>query len=342
MIDSGIERRFADCKELLEIWHRFHGYFGLAVKGDMKLITHDREAEFLNLKSRIAMLHDSFMESLKHDAEIGQHILTIIERSITLKHLGKLSLAEVKKMEIEWHESYLLLSETVASIEEKREVLANVNPTKYKIEKFRAELVMNMKAFLGGLYFKILLVFIGVPVLIAIINQFWPLSNLKKIKATRDFYYSAANIYRKILSPSMPFERFEDIPRNTDQRSGELESDKSTYTHETAASLFRNAGIDNILLGNKVTFKDETFKIKRSYDKLVILMFMIKGDDGTELAEQCVNDFNKWLNTLPPQAKTLVASQYDVFSKNNVLIALYSPRESDRKTVKELEFGVRE
>lgn len=339
MIDAGIERRFADCNELLEIWHRFHGYFGLAVKGDMKLITHDREAEFLKLKSRVAMLHDSFMESLKHDAEIGQHILTIIERSITLKHLSKLSLAEVKKMEIEWHESYLLLSETVADIEEKREMLANVNPTKYKLDKFKASVILNLKAFFGGILFRLLLVLIGIPFLIVIINQFWPLSNLKKIKATRDFYYSGVNLYRKILNPSLSFERFEDIPRNTEQRPDSLESDKSTYTKETAVLLFRNAGIDEILLGNKVSFKDETFKIKNSNDKLVILMFMIKGEDSNEQADECVTKFNNWLDSLPPESKTAITSIYDVFNKNNVFITIFSPRESDRKSVKELEFG---
>ncbi|MBN1903282.1 hypothetical protein JW926_18325 [Candidatus Sumerlaeota bacterium] len=344
MIDPDIERRYADCKELLDLWHRFHGYFGLAIKGDLKLITHEREAEFLNLKSRIAMLHDSFMESLKHDAEIGQHILTIIERSITLKHLSKVSLAEVKKMEIEWHESYLLLSETVASIEEKRQVLANVNPTKYKIDRFKSALTLNLKAFVGGIFFKLLLIVIAIPIILVVVHKFiWSFDNLRRINATRDLYYSTCNLYRKILSPGMPYDRFEDISRNASERPGDLELESnSTYTKEKAVPMFRNAGIDGVLSDNKVAFKNETFKIKKQYDKLEILMFMIKTDDGTEKAENCVSDFYKWLDTLPPEAKNMISSRFDVFNKNNVFIALDCPKESVRKAVKELEFGVEE
>jgi len=343
MIDPDLERRLSDCKELLTLWHQFHGYFSLAAKGDNSLLTHDKEAEFLDLKSRIAMLHDSFMESLKHDAEIGQHILNIIERTITLKHLCKLSTAEFKKMEIEWHESYLLLSETVASIEEKKEALANVNPTKYKIEKFKTSFLLNMRAFFGGMLFKVLLIIIGIPVVLFVFNKFVPIGDLmKRNQSTADIWYGAMNLLRKTVSSDMPYERFKDIDRNKGARPDNLEEDKASYDKNTASNLFSNAGFADILRGSDTKFTEEAFKVKNSYDKIVVLMFLLSGEDGNYTAEDCVNKFNSWLNSLSSMNRESITSQYVVFNKNNVFIAIYSPptRQADRKEIKEMEFGV--
>ena len=338
MIDHDLERRLIDCTELLKIWHKFHSFLVLAVKGGNS-ITHDKEAAFLKLKSRIAMLHDSFMESLKHDHAIGQHILSIVERSITLKHLNRLSMAEIKKIEIEWHESYLLLSETVASMEEQKEVLANVNPTKYKLKRLRLNFAVSVHNLLSSLYFKLILIIIGIPVLFIIVNQFWSFSNLKNYNATRDIYYKAVGLYRNI-NPGLPFERFEDIPRKDDQRPEDLEETSSMYQKRSAANLFTDAGISNALNASNVKFKEESYDIRNNPNKLSVLMFMFTGDEGTEKAENAVQKFQRWVNSLPSQRKTSINNYYSVFRKNNVFIVLASPMKSIRNSVKELEFGV--
>ena len=82
MIDPVIERKYSDCKELIALWKTFHEFFKLGVRGQD--ITQDKEAKFLEIKSRIAMLHDSFLESLDHDQNIGQNIINIVTRCITL------------------------------------------------------------------------------------------------------------------------------------------------------------------------------------------------------------------------------------------------------------------
>jgi len=340
MIDPNLERRLSDCRELLELWHKFHGYFALALKGG-NAITHEREAEFLDLKSRIAMLHDSFMESLRHDQEIGQHILSIIELSITLKHLGRLSLAEFKKMEIEWHESYLLLSETVASMEEQRDALAIVNPTKYKLEKLKINIVLNVKAFVGGIFFKIIMVLIVMPLGVVILNHFIPLKPfLQKYAIGRKILDKGRNVWRNV-NPGMPYEKIEEIKRNP--RTDTLEPGTSVYTSKNgAASLFTNAGFANELNANNVVFKEEPYKIKSSQDTLFILMFLFRGEEGNDAADRCVQKFQSWLNTLSADRRTKIEQRFLVFRKNNVFISVDSLREAERKSVKEIEFGVRE
>jgi len=339
MIDLNLERRLSDCRELLTLWHKFHGYFALAVKGG-NAITHEREAEFLDLKSRIAMLHDSFMESLRHDQEIGQHILSIIELSITLKHLGRLSMAEFKKMEIEWHESYLLLSETVASMEEQREVLEKVNPTKYKIERFKINFVLQLKAFFGGVMFRILLVLIGIPLGLVILNHFVPLKpKLQRYSIGRKLLTGGRNLWRNV-NPSMPYEKIEEVRRKP--RAETLETSTPIYDKKSASTLFSNAGITNDIMASNVLFKEEAYKIKNSQDKLFILMFLFPGEEGNDAAERCVQKFQSWLNSLSPERRTQIENRFVVFRINNVFISVDSPREAERKTVKEIEFGVRE
>jgi hypothetical protein len=135
MIDPVLERNLADCSEILDLWRRFHDFMAVGAKGEG--ISSEREAEFLTVKSRIAMLHDSFMAALQADRNIGQSMLTIVGRAITLHHLARMSVAEVKKMEIEWHQAYLLLQETLGNLEEKRAKLADISEAAYKAERFR-------------------------------------------------------------------------------------------------------------------------------------------------------------------------------------------------------------
>ena len=158
MIDPEIERQFADCQELLVLWREFHDFFSMAVKGEG--ITHDKEAEFLELKSQIAMLHDSFMDALTKDQNIGQEVLGIVSRSITLKHLNRQSVADIKKMEIEWHESYLLLNDTIGLLDEKRTELAGLSASQVRAGKAAGAARQHMNNILFSTYTKVAVVLV--------------------------------------------------------------------------------------------------------------------------------------------------------------------------------------
>ena len=338
MIDPVLERRAADCKELLQLWNTFHKYFALAVKGE-NLITHEREAEFLYLKSRIAMLHDSFMAALRHDQDIGQYVLSVIERSITLKHINRLSVAEINKMQIEWHESYLLLSEIAASLEEQMETVSKINPTTYKLNKIKANVIANVKSFFTSTYFKVTLVVLGIPIALIVLNQLWAFSNLKNYKTTKNIYYTFAKFWR-IVNPNMPYDRFEDIRRTISARPSDLKTDKPLFDQNTAANLVTQPDLKMFLMGSNVKFIEEPYKFEKSNDRLFILMFMVTSEDGNDKAEEFINNFIKWKNSISNQDRISFETYNDVFKVNNVIIIVHSPRKADRKTIKEMEFGV--
>lgn len=157
MIDPDLERRLADCTELMETWRAFMDIINKAVKPP-RTVTPQLEQTFLNAKARIAMLHDSFMESLKHDKSVGSNMLELVNRSITLRLLQKLSEPETKKMEFEWHEVFLLLNETISGLHEEKAKLATVNEFTHNLKKLQGKMLMQVKWFLTSIYLKIAVV----------------------------------------------------------------------------------------------------------------------------------------------------------------------------------------
>lgn len=205
MIDPAVERQFSDTKELLALWNTFHQFFTLGIKGEN--INPEKENQFLEVKSRIAMLHDSFMEALTTNQNIGQEVLNIITRAITLKHLGKLSTADTKKMEIEWHESYLLLNDTIAALEQKRRDLAEINETQYKAGIAAAGAKQKVGKFLGSFYFKlaaIIVVLLGATIGVQVMG-FYDYDDLGKIKAIQTPYSWGKAVVRSVHNPDSPW-----------------------------------------------------------------------------------------------------------------------------------------
>jgi hypothetical protein len=341
MLDQDLDRRLTDCKELLLHWHKFHSYFNIAIKEEGK-ISHEVEAEFLNLKSRIAMLHDAFMESLKHDQAIGQHVLTIVERSITIKHLKKMSIAEIKKMEIEWHESYLLLNETVGAMEEEETRLDNINPTKYKLDKLKTSIINNIRNFLTSIYLKLALVVLGIPVGFIILNEFWPLKQLGEIKITAPVYHGVRNAMR-IVMPGLSYHKIEDISRNEDGRPEGIQDGKTKYDKNKAANLFMFAGFSDYLKSANVKFKEEAYKFNNR-SPLHFLIFLIndENEDPCEKALEFKDNYDKWINSLPAGQRNIMQGLFTVFNKNNALIMIESSvsNKTDREQIMVDEFGV--
>lgn len=155
MIDQDLERRYTDCSELVEAWKLMLEMINEAVKNP-DAITPQSEEQFLRAKARIAMLHDSFMDSLKHDKAVGTNMIEIVNRSITLRMMTRISEAESKKLEIEWHEVFLLLNETVSTLNEKRAELGEINEFMFKLGKVVDRMKTNFKSFLRSIYFKII------------------------------------------------------------------------------------------------------------------------------------------------------------------------------------------
>lgn len=204
MINPLLERRYADCAELEDAWKEFLDQFKRGTKTLKADAAKEFDQEFLTTKARIAMLHDSFLESLKHDQNIAQTMLDIVNRSISGRHLRKMSDSDQKKVEQEWHECYLLLNSTVVGLAEERERIGEINEFNHNLAKIQHTIKINVLYFLRSLTFKIIVAFLilfgiwfGVP------EKQW--NKVRSMKGVGGPYTAYLDFQRSKLGFSAPY-----------------------------------------------------------------------------------------------------------------------------------------
>jgi len=210
MIDPVVEHQYADCRELLNLWRRYHDFFKVGVSGDG--ISPEKENEFITIKSRIAMLHDTFMDCLDHDQNIGQNILSIVTRSITLKHVHRMSTAEIKKIELEWHESYLLLNEAIGMLDDKRKQFANVTKSTYYRQVYTRKAIKSVREFVTSWVFKTIVVVVVLMVGIFAFLQFGGINLLLGFPATKNLVVKFEDLLRVVMK-EYPYRDLESFQR---------------------------------------------------------------------------------------------------------------------------------
>lgn len=324
MIDPTVERQYSDTKELLALWRTFYDYFVLGVKNDN--ITAEKEAQFLELKSRIAMLHDSFMEALTHNQNIGQEVLNIISRAITLRHLSKQSTADVKKMEIEWHESYLLLNETIGVLEDRRNELANINEAQYRASKAAGAAQQKVVGFFTSPLFKFAM--IVAAILFATIGvQFlgiYDYDELGKVKALKTPYNWGKAIVRKVHNPDSPYPAIDAMPRVPHTSWPEGVQAPEIRGQDAADKFIREVPVPSMrpLLQDAVETRSEASK-KRNQEDVQIYTFRFKTADE---AKKIIDEWQKANEAVKDKFK----ERMDFFRDTNIISAVYH---SDFQTV---------
>ncbi len=293
MIDPEVERQYADTKELLALWQEFYEYFEMAKKGEN--LTPEKEEAFLELKSKIAMLHDSFMDALTHDQNIGQNILDIVTRSISLKHLNRQNIADIKKMEIEWHESYLLLNETIALLEEKRQQLATMSEAQLRAQKAAGMATQRVTAILTSIYFKIAVIVVVVlfgTVGVQVFGIFdW--NSLANYPVFHSPYRIGKKIYRAVGDANSPWPNIAVADGDRAAPSSTRWAGKPEVQNEPKDKVLnlgplRASGVAEIL--KKATeYRKE--KVTRGLDQAEIHTFLLPETSDAIAAEQKWNDY---------------------------------------------------
>ncbi len=212
MEDPALNRNLEETTELHARWGQFHDFFTMAIKAPQK-INPQAEMKFLELKTRIAMLHDGFMQSLKHDHKVGQQVLDILRSCIMLKRIPLLSNAEVQKLEFDWNEAYLLMTETISTLQEERERLLTVNERVYKIRQARDRMVTNVHNFFSGPYFRALIILAVVGFVIVGVPMFgiYDYTNLKDDLPWTAPVYDRAIVWVRLFNPEVRYLEIDDV-----------------------------------------------------------------------------------------------------------------------------------
>jgi len=334
-----LERQLADCRDLAEAWKRFFELFHIAIKNPER-ITPETEQEFLENKRRIAMLHVTFMDALKHDHQIGQNIYGIVTRCITLRHVNKMSPAETKKIEIEWHESYLLLNETISGLQEEIQRIAAINPTTFALHKIWARVMANLIAFLKSRPFKFAVAAIVVVFIIWGIPAFgiYDYDELRKMNGVNKLYFQWLNVRRSTFDKAAPYGQLSDflsfyLPENAPPSGLKYNNDLPKKDKLACARQFAGVRLENGKSMSEMLQDSEDFatfwfeRISSRGDQAEVFIFYFYAN---KTAYDIARMYEKF-----PMSRDL---PYTVFSINNVLVIIQS-RSSDKQLRTDLAVG---
>lgn len=171
MIDPEVEYRIKMLKELMPIWLRFYKILSVAFHPED--ITPEHEESFQEIKLIVAERHEAFMKIITHDFHIGQSILLLVKRTISLNEFIQLSPVEINKMSIEWHDANILLNETLGTLEHRQQELAAINASQYKAEQAKKKFIKTVRNFLSSQLFKYLVISIVMGVVGFVIYLNW-------------------------------------------------------------------------------------------------------------------------------------------------------------------------
>jgi hypothetical protein len=351
MEDPALNRRIDEIRELQTRWGQFHDFFTMAIKGG-GTITSEAERAFLDLKTRICMLHDSFVGALKHDFKVGQQVLSLLGQCILLRRLPLMNNAEVQKIELEWNEAYMLMNETIAGLEEERQRLANVNEKAYKLNKYR-ELVMAKihNVFLSGWF---ILIFFGVVIpgfIIFGVPAFgiYEWSRLKHdIPVLRFVQNPIEDMIRGYIDADYPYDEVEKIPVQEVKAQSHRDNQNRarTITPEYFVSQLVNIGFNKPQLDDaKAIFGKRKAFIKEArtnnYNRGEMVLFGILFDSTAD-ARQFLDLRRKGLASYDKMVQDRVGRTVWVGRVSNFVIITVSENEELRSMYPVEKWKVRE
>ncbi len=222
MEDPVLNRNLEEIKELHTRWTQFRDFVLTAVKS--RRATPQAEMKFLELKSRIAMLQDSFMATLEHSHKTGQNIMTIVGDCILLQRVANYNDAERQKFEFDWNECYILLTEQIAHLEEEKQRLAGISEAAFKARRRKERIVAAVYNFIhsAGLKWTIVAAII-VLIVYVIPTYFYSYSAFHSMPVIKMVSLPIANyVYRPFLARDYEYRSMDWVERNKGYVTNEI------------------------------------------------------------------------------------------------------------------------
>ncbi len=347
MEDPALNRRIEETRELHTRWGQFHDFFNMALKGQKP--TPEAELKFLELKTRIAMLHDGFMQSLKHDQKVGQQVLTLLATCILLRRVPSMSGAEVQKLELEWNEAYMLMNETIAGLEEERERLANVNERAYKLKQARQRLILNThNLFMSG-QFRFLFFVIVIPIFVLFGIPYFHIYDYNRIPDTfpkvAPVYFKATGLYRKFINHNYPYRKLIEAGPETVTAAAHTSVGSQSGAGDILVSQLVNLGFPangpdlataKEMISHQLEFKAEKRQMNQSKRQMQAYYILFP---DIETAKQFVELRRKGINDYDEDIKIKMKALVNVCMKSNLVAIFVSEEDGLRIQYPKEKFG---
>ncbi|MCL5270542.1 MAG: hypothetical protein M1457_08330 [bacterium] len=304
MEDPELNRSIEESRELHTRWSQFHDFCLMAMTGEK--ITTQAEMKFLELKSRIAMLHDGFMTMLKHDVKTGQNIMQIVADSILLRRVAGYTDAEKQKFEFDWNECFLLLTEHIGTLEDEQQRLAGISQAAHRAAQRKDRLMTQLNFFIHSMYLKIIL---GVFVLFMLVwgipaFGIYDYRNFGEMSWSLPLYSKFCNaVWRPFFNKEIEFKQIQYVPMNADIDNNLPKSIQIVSPGELTLDNLKNSAVFEIgaspndakqlegLFGQQTDFLSERYRAEGVDARFFYIMFQTS-DAARQFAELIQKGFN--------------------------------------------------
>ncbi len=125
MRDRKVEADIVALKEFIQLWITFGNFLK---QGGEKLASIDTEKtqEFMESKSHLARKYESISGVLEKQYSPDNKISSILSQSVSLSNIADSDM-QCRKLENDWHVSYILLNKRLGGLEGKRDELAKIS-----------------------------------------------------------------------------------------------------------------------------------------------------------------------------------------------------------------------
>jgi len=113
-----LDRRVNMCREFMNDWLLFNQI--LSAYPSPGVNKAQLENQFLKIKSKLAREHNVLKELLGSDYKIDPNTMNIVSSATNLESVYSQSEVAVKKLQGEWHRSFISINETLGAIEDKK------------------------------------------------------------------------------------------------------------------------------------------------------------------------------------------------------------------------------
>jgi len=134
MIDRDIEGKIKKTKEFMELWVKFHNLYKEALKKET--IDPQDENTFLETKSLIARKYQALTDLLGMSSSLEQDkTFDVVSQVLSLQGVSALSDDQIQDIENGWQQSYIALNRILGGLDNRKEVLAKINPLSLLLPK---------------------------------------------------------------------------------------------------------------------------------------------------------------------------------------------------------------
>lgn len=142
MRDRKLESKIKRLKEFMQLWLKFHDMYKSAINRDT--ITPEEENAFLETKSLIARRYQALKEYLEIGSSYDDKTFDVISQLLSLKGVAVISDLSLRKIENDWHGSYIILNKFLGELEAKEESLRGVSKAKLILRDLAGSPLINL------------------------------------------------------------------------------------------------------------------------------------------------------------------------------------------------------